>query len=211
MFCIIFIIGKVLMSFSILIMNKIFSLTLLLSILIQLNVCWGQVSNEKYRILVSGMQNGDMQIARDIISEKWGIELYPVATCMVSKELRDSIKKHNSVVGPLIAKKYGENWLEKFSEEIEIEFRRQLDVRAILDEADFIINKKAELEENGKRGFLYSMYPIRNSTEYNVSASIWGELEGESGWVSYYRLRVDHENKKITLLSDEMLRDQPYY
>lgn len=126
-------------------MHKI-SLILFLFVFAQFNVCFGQTSNEKYRILVSGMQNGDMQLARDMISEKWGIELYSVATCMVSKELRDSIKKHNSAVGPLIAKKYGENWQEKFSEEIEIEFRRQVDVRAILDEADFIINKKAELE-----------------------------------------------------------------
>jgi len=181
---------------------------LFLFALMQFNFCWGQVANQKYRILTSGLFTGNMKIVQDIVGERWSIEIRNVGSCTPSREQKDSIKQHNKIIFPLITEHYGEGWAEKFTKEIEEEFDNQLNVAFILDTTDFIINKEHELKKKGINGFLYFMRSVKNNSTYNVSVVTWNELDGKKDWVSYYRLLVHLNTKKVEILSDELVRDQ---
>lgn len=196
------------MSLSILIMNKIFNLTIFLCALMQFNFCWGQEAKQKYRILTSGYFTSDMKIVQDIVGARWSIEVLNVGSCTPSRAQTDSINQHNKIIFPLITKRYGEGWAEKFAKEIEVEHENQLNVRFILDETDFITSKERELEKKGIKGFLYFMRSVKNNLEYNVSVVTLDELDGKKDWVSYYRLLVDLKTKKVKVLSDELVRDE---
>lgn len=181
---------------------------LFLFALMQFNFCWGQVANQKYRILTSGLLYSDMKIVQDIVGEKWGIKLFNAGGCTPSIELSDSIRQHNKAIIPLITEKYGEGWAEQFANEIEKEYDNQLNVGFILDTTDFIINKKNELALCGKKGFIYFMHSTKNDQKYNVSVVTMDELDGKMDWVSYYRLLVHLNTKKVEILSDELVSDE---
>ena len=69
------------------------SFNLILIILILTFSC--SESNEKpKRILTYGLP-GQYDEAMEIVGKKWGIEIYPVAGCMVSQNLIDSVKTEN--------------------------------------------------------------------------------------------------------------------
>jgi hypothetical protein len=63
------------------------------------------------------------------MEEKWKIEFYGVAGCIVDQELVDSVKRENAKVLPLIKAKYGRNWQKKFYAYVEAEY----EIEAIID------------------------------------------------------------------------------
>ncbi len=188
-------------------MNRILSYYILVFIaFMQLNTAFGQASGEKYRLLTYGLPNFGMQNAEYVVAEKWGIEYYAVAGCVVSQELIDSVEKHNDAVEPLIKKKYGEDWYKKFQKEVEAEYEIEQKVIALLDQLDYIVKKKQELDKEGN-GLDYTMSPVKKTSKYEVSVSGWGILNGQPEWVSYYRLLVDHQKKTVQLLDDSIIKE----
>jgi len=124
----------------------------------------------------------------------------------VTQELTDSVAIHNDSVESLIKNKYGEDWNEKFRKEVESEHKTQLKVIAVLDKVDFINKKKMKLEKEGN-ALYYSMYPVKNTSQYNVSVSGWGTLNAQPEWVSYYRLLVDYHKKTVKLIDDKTIKE----
>jgi hypothetical protein len=49
--------------------------------------------------------------------------MYPVAGCIVTDDLEDSVKKENDKTYKLIEAKYGKDWQRAFDEEIELEYK----------------------------------------------------------------------------------------
>ncbi len=124
----------------------------------------------------------------------------------MTQELTDSVAIHNDSVESLIKNKYGEDWNEKFRKEVESEHKTQLKVIAVLDKVDFINKKKMKLEKEGN-ALYYSMYPVKNTSQYNVSVSGWGTLNAQPEWVSYYRLLVDYHKKTVKLIDDKTIKE----
>lgn len=100
-----------------------------------------------YRILIYGLPDSDKFIARNTISEKWGIGFYAVAGCIVSKELEDSTNRINEITYKKIVAKYGSDWSGKFNKEVDSEYRRQKKILEFFQKDSFIISIKAEIEK----------------------------------------------------------------
>ncbi|MGE9311636.1 hypothetical protein ACLOAU_08320 [Niabella sp. CJ426] len=169
-------------------------------------VCFSQTKATKstLRLLTYGLPNFQKQNAENVVSDKWGIEFYAVAGCDVSKELQDSAEQHNKIIEPLIEKKYGKNWQEKFNREVDAEFELEKKVIAVVDKLDYIEKRQAEMAKEGN-GLHYIMTPIRNSTKYNVSVQGWGKWNDNDEWVTYYQLLVDYKTKVVKLASDKIM------
>ena len=154
-----------------------------------------------FTLLTSGLPDMQERNARDVVAEKWKIQFRPVAACMVPKELRDSIRKHNLIANQTIEKKYGKNWKEKFEKEVKIEFDKQQIVTNILDTISFIQKKDQAMQLEGN-GLHYHMKPIGHSKNYAVSVNGWGEINGEDVWVTYYKMKVNYKKRTAELVSD---------
>lgn len=156
---------------------------------------------DNFTLLTAGLSDMQERNARDVVAEKWKIKFLPVAGCMVPKELRDSIRKHNLIANKNIEAKYGKDWRDKFEKEVVIEFKKQQIVTQILDTVNFIQKKDKEMELEGN-GLHYRMKPIGNSKTYSVSVNGWGEINGKNVWVTYYKMNVNYKKKTVTLISD---------
>jgi len=163
-------------------------------------------TNKKLRLLTYG-EPPDMerQSAENVIAEKWGIEYFGVAGCVVSKELIDSVNKHNKEVNVLINNKYGKSWQNIFNKEVEEELIKQKVASSLINKEKIIINKQNELEMEGN-GLHYRFQPI-NKNEYKVSASGWGKIKERDEYVSYFRYLVNIEDKKVKLMSDSLIKE----
>ncbi len=158
-------------------------------------------SNKKLRLLTyGGPPDMEKQSAENVIADKWGIEFYGVAGCIVTQELIDSVEKHNKEIEVLIKNKYGKSWKSSFNKEVEEELIKQKIASALLDKEEIIITKKTELNKEGN-GIHYHFKPI-NQNEYNVSIKSWGQINGKDEYVSYFSFWVNIENMKTKLTSD---------
>lgn len=74
----------------------------------------------EFRILTSGLPPDPKYVkALSVVEKKWGIQYYPVAGCIVSKELEDSMNRWNNVAEKRIEAKYGKDWWKTFHKEVE--------------------------------------------------------------------------------------------
>ena len=163
-------------------------------------------TNKKLRLLTYG-EPPDMerQSAENVIADKWGIEYFGVAGCVVTQDLIDSVTKHNKEVEAIIGNKYGKSWQTTFEKEVEEELIKQKVATSLLDKEIIIISKRNELEKEGN-GLHYRFRPL-NKNEYIVNATGWGQINGKDEFVSYFRYSVDIENKKVKLTSDSLMKE----
>lgn len=154
-------------------------------------------------MLTYGLPDFERINSKNVIAKKWGIRFYPVAGCVVTEELEDSVKTYNDPIYKLIEKKYGTNWFEKFEKEVEEEFEKEKIVTNILDKVDFIKKKDDEMSLEGN-GLHYYMTPVKKSTDYNVSVEGWGLVDNKYVWLSYYRMIVNYKSKKVSLIDDKI-------
>lgn len=113
------------------------SLLLLITFLYALP-CFSQ-SNEVrpiFRWLTYGEPGGEE--VKNFVARKWGIELYAVAGCVVTRELIDSVKQQNKKVESRLIKKYGNDWGARFNQDIQAEFLNQQIVYDLILQADFL-------------------------------------------------------------------------
>ena len=163
-------------------------------------------TNKNLRLLTYGKPPVmERQSAEKVIADKWGIEYFGVAGCVVTQELIDSVEKNNKEVEVLIENKYGKSWQTKFDKEVEEELIKQKVASSLLDKEKIIITKRKELEKEGN-GLHYRFQPI-NKSEYKVSATGWGQINGKDEYVSYFRYVVDIENEKVKLTSDSLMKE----
>jgi hypothetical protein len=158
------------------------------------------------RFLTYGMPNFEKQNAENIIAKKWGIEFYAVAGCIVTNKLVDSVEKHNKRIENLAIQRFGKNWEDKFRKEIDTEFETEQKIKTLLTSLKYIAKKDADLEKDGN-GLHFYMSPTDSPSFYNVSVSGWGKINGRDEWVSYYRLTVNYSKKKVSLISNEVIKE----
>jgi hypothetical protein len=163
-------------------------------------------TTSKFRLLTYGLPNFEKQNSENVVAQKWRIEFYAVAGCVVTQELEDSVDKHNKTIEPLIEKKYGKNWRDKFYKEVDAEFETEKKVTALIDQLDYIKKRQADMEKEGN-GLQYIMTPVANSTKYNVLVQGWGKWKGEDEWMTYYGLLVDYKTRSVKLLSDRIVKE----
>lgn len=156
---------------------------------------------DNFTLFTSGLPDMQQRNARDVVSKKWEIKFLLVAGCMVPKELRDSIRKHNLTVNKNIEEKYGTGWRDTFEKEVAIEFDKQQIVTNILDSVSFIQKKDQEMQLEGN-GLHYYMKPIGNSKTYAVFVNGWDKINGEDVWVTYYKMKVNLKKRTAKLVSN---------
>ena len=187
---------------------KIFLFTLLIFILVSCNqkTKQGPTKEDKanFTLLTYGLPDMERQNSRYVIANKWGIKFYPVAGCIVTAKLQDSVRKCNTIVNKNIEKKYGKNWSEKFEKEVDIEFEKEKLVSEILDNVSYIKKKDQEMALEGN-GLHYFMTPIEKTEEYNVSVQGWGKINKKDEWVTYYKIKVNYKTKEIDLVSSKVV------
>jgi len=154
-----------------------------------------QTNTKKYRLLIYGLPRADNQNARKIIADKWGIEFYAVAGCIVSQELVDSVKKENANVFKLLESKYGENCKEIFSKEIDEEYKIEKEISELVRNQSFAKNKQVDPSP----AFTLPMYPIDDRGTYIVTLTTY-DRESKKGIP--YKLQVNYKTSHIEIMKD---------
>jgi len=187
---------------------SLYKVFIVINAVFQLTSCLGQsqTTRSQFRLLTYGMPDFEKQNAERVIADKWGIEFYSVAGCVITQKLEDSVEQHNKAVEISIANKFGKDWRNKFHEEVDAEFERETKITALIDRLDYVRKKRAEMEKEGN-GLHYIMAPIVNTTKYNVYAQGWGTWNGQDEWVTYYKFVADYKTRSIKLLSDKVVKD----
>ena len=144
----------------------------------------------------------DWQQAEHVVADRWGIEYLSLAGCAVTRSFTDSVAEHNTRVESLIEKKFGASWKTTFTKEVQEELAKQNVAAALLDTEPLIMSKRKELEKAGN-GLHYQFTPI-SKNQYSVSASGWGQSEGNDAYVSFFRYVVDIESRKVSLTSNQI-------
>lgn len=181
-------------------------LVILITLVNSISSSKAQVSKEEFRLLTYGMPYVEKQNAENVIAKKWGIEFYSVGGCLVTQEVVDSAEKENSVIEPLIVKKYGKDWQDKFYKEVDSEFETEKKVTELIDQLSYIKKRHAEIQKVGN-GLHYIMTPVANSTKYSVWVQGWGKWEGKDEWLTYYKLLIDYRRKSVKLLSNKIAKE----
>lgn len=156
----------------------------------------GQTISKKYRLLTYGLQDDTRRNARSIIQEKWRIEFYGVAGCVVSQELEDSVAKENDKTYKLIEAEYGKTWEEQFYKEIEDEYKIEAKIDELVKKQKFIMHKEIV---NTLPGAPFPMNPIDNKGNYIVSVSTYNKKWEEQ---KLYTLKVNFKKNLVTVLND---------
>ena len=161
---------------------------------------------EKLRLLTYGiLLDFASENAQSVIAEKWGLEFYRVGGCTFTKELVDSVRRHNKKVEVLIEKKYGKSWEVTFDKEINEELNKQKIAYSLLDKEKRITIMQTALLKEGN-ALQYHFKKLTNGT-YIVSVTGWGQIKGIDAYVSYFRYLVDIENKQVKLTSDRVIKE----
>lgn len=149
----------------------------------------------EFRWLTYGEPGGEE--VKNFVAQKWGIELYPVAGCVVTRELIDSVTQQNKKVDSRLIKKFGSDWGVRFDKDIESEFLNQQIVYDLILQADFLKKNIIRLEEDGN-AWISQITPIPNSTAYKVTIKGLIPIDGKSEFVTFYKLSVDYKARTVT-------------
>ena len=83
------------------------------------------------------------------------------------------------------------------------ELKRQTAVRKLVDSQPYIM-KLNSIMTSQRNGLRYHFVPDSNSLErYQVTVLGWGDWEGETRIVSYYRLAVNTRQESVEIKSQE--------
>lgn len=157
------------------------------------------VSNKKYKLLIYGLPDFARQNASNIIQNKWGIQFYGVAGCVVTEELEDSVKQENDKVRKLIEAKYGANWEDKFYEQIEEEYKIETQIDSLVRTQPYIIDR---IIHRLLPDAPFPMYPIDKLGNYIVTVSTYNSNWDER---KLFKLKVNYKNSIVRILHDYTL------
>ncbi|NRD24867.1 hypothetical protein HNV10_16555 [Winogradskyella litoriviva] len=156
------------------------------------------------RILTYGLPNFDYQKAMEFVGKKWGIELYPVAGCMVSQELMDSVKIVNKKLWKKMDSIHGMDSEKKFLKETVAEMKRINEAQKIFD-SDRQIKKrirKIKKEKKGTNTYLESVSADGNIYYWTVY-SFKSKNNPEYNWGPEFKVGVNLTEKKTEIIELE--------
>ena len=184
-------------------MKKLIGLLVFCSLVLQVNAQKESIDTTEFRILTYGFPNGTDHNARMVIQRKWKIYSWAVAGCSVTEQLVDSVKQYNDSVYPLIVKKYGADWEERFEAEIvalnDFMYTIEKSVMALAN----VVEKNEELHKEGN-GFHCYIKPSRDANTYTISIEGWAKIDGKYSWSRYYIYSYDDKTKSFTLVDDTL-------
>lgn len=161
-------------------------------------VAQGAVIDTTYRILTYGLPRFEYQNATAIIGEKWGIQHFAVAGCIVTRELLDSVKQENERTLAAIAVRFGPDWEKRFDDEVEREYQRERTIVSKIEALPYIQAKQEAMKAEGN-GLHYWIRPIPDGDEVAVNG--YGQWNGETEWLVLYVFKVDASGT-VTLVND---------
>jgi len=162
--------------------------------------------NKKLEFLTYGMP-GDATLgnAADVVSDKWGFRTKGVGNCLVTQRFVDSVGSHNDMVNRALVNKFGKNWRNKYSKEVDAELAYEKEAIKLLDKQSGNVIKRKELEKKGD-GLHYYLWPAKDAKTYEVLATGWGEIDGKNEYVMYYKYIVNLEKSSVKLVSDKVVK-----
>ena len=132
----------------------------------------------------------------DIVGKKWGIEVYPVAGCMVSQNLIDSVKIENKKLWSNLDKIIGPESEEKFHSECEIVSNRMYESREIYASEKTIKIKLDQIKQTSDYyGELESI-----SEDGNEYFWIINSMSSDFKPKPEFKLKVNIKNKSAELI-----------
>lgn len=157
---------------------------------------------KKFVLLTYGLPDFARQNASELVQAKWNIQFYFVAGCVVTQELADSVKRENENVLKLIEAAYGSNWKDKFDEEVEEEYKIEVQIDSLVRSQPYLAYKEIR---NISPGAPFPMYPADKSGNYIVSISTYDSHWNEK---KLYILKVNYKKNFVTILHDYTLKKQ---
>ena len=153
------------------------------------------------KILVYGLPDREQRRAMNTVAKKYDFHYYPVAGCVVSEHLLDSVNKENKKVYEILEQKFGKNWRLTFAAQVDTMKNLQRQVEELVKKESYITDKENELEKDDN-GLDYLIEPIVGQETFGVKAYGWGQWNGKTQLVIYYKLTVDLTKKIVIKNSD---------
>ncbi len=153
------------------------------------------------KILVYGLPDREQRRAMNTVAKKYDFHYFPVAGCVVSEHLLDSVNKENKKVYEILEKKFGKNWRLTFAAQVDTMKNLQKQVEELVKKESYITDKENQLEKDDN-GLDYLIEPIVGHETFGVKAYGWGQWNGKTELVIYYKLTVDLTKKTVIKNSD---------
>ena len=158
-----------------------------------------KTKNAGFRILLYGMPSEIInERTRNMVGKKYHIDYINVAGCIISKELKDSVELVNEKVDAIFYKRYGDDFWEKFTQEMEIEKHKLIMCNQLLNKQNELIKLKNKLY-NGHDN-IYCEYEKKNDSIYIAKIGDWIEVRHEHEYINYYLYSINIHSKKIELI-----------
>jgi hypothetical protein len=153
------------------------------------------------RMLTYGLPDIEQERAMNTVAAGFGFRYYRVAGCVVSQRLIDSVEKENAMTSNKLAQRFGKDWEKHFAILVDTMYKKQMAVEALVRKHPAIVAKQQALEKVGD-GLQFEIDPRPGKDLYDVSGYSWGDWEGDTTLVVYYKLTVDlHANAILSLQS----------
>jgi hypothetical protein len=158
-----------------------------------------KTKNAGFRILLYGMPSEIIyERTRKMVGKKYRIDFINVAGCQISRELKDSVELVNEKVDAILYKRYGDDFWEKFTQEMEIEKPKLIMCNQLLNKQNELIKLKNKLY-NGHDN-IYCEYEKKNDSIYIEKIGDWIEVRHEYEYINYYLYSINIHSKKIELI-----------
>ncbi|TJY32936.1 hypothetical protein [Pontimicrobium aquaticum] len=160
---------------------------------------FSQNESRKYRILTYGLQH-EIENAELVVNQKWNIEKFTVAGCIVSQKLIDSVKVHNKSIWKLIENENGfENSELNYLKDIS-NTRKDLEKIKSLVYKHNLTNKIWRNLKNKKNDYLIFTNPKFNTESiYSISIKKRNRKIDNHPKNRVYNLTVDLSTETLTI------------
>ena len=155
------------------------------------------------KILTYGLPDMEENHARNSVGKKYGFTYYPVAGCVVPKELLDSIHQENKKVYEILSRKLGQNWRTKFEQEVDTMRQLQSKIEKLIKAEKYIIEKDESLNKENNQLY-YDIDFTSKKNVFEVKAYGWGRLNNKDDLLVYYKASFDLNMKSAKLLSSNV-------
>lgn len=175
--------------------------TLLLFSLFAICTSFSQNENKNDRLLTYGLSFPPYESARKLVALKWGFEIYPVAGCMISEKLMDSVQVVNKTLWKKLDESYGENSKKRFRQEVIQEMKR-IEKVEILYTKDRSLRKKLRKLERLKDEISSHLDSIsKDGQTYFWTVYSFSEKNNPTfKWESEFRVGIHFVQERVEII-----------
>lgn len=147
------------------------------------------------KLLTYGMGvRWDKEQSMSAIEKKYGFRRFSVAGCLVSKELVDSVNKHNDSIIRLLQERHGKDWKYRFNAEVDALHKKE--VKAIQLVKDYMVAHNTTIKDLSTLDFLIE----ETANQHQVRLICFRELfTPRVRTIAYFAAIVDLHSKSVAL------------